>query len=91
MIPELLVTIAVIFFAVMIVRDTMRQSGRWGINFKQPRCPTCNTLMPLLPKHTSLRQRLRRALWAWGDSTCPQCGLELDKWGNPVSDKPSSA
>jgi hypothetical protein len=68
-----------------IIRDTKRQSGRWGINPHVPPCLSCGAIPPRLRIPKNWRQ------FAWGGWTCPQCGLELDKWGRPVADQPFPA
>lgn len=65
----------------LVVRDTNRGSGRWGINFRRPACPNCGTPFPLMRRPENERQRL------WGGGTCKCCGMECDKWGNPVDTK----
>ncbi len=64
--------------AVLVIRDTIRQRGNWGINTKQVVCTQCDTPMPMVRKPANWRQAL------WGGGTCPECGFELDKWGRPV-------
>jgi hypothetical protein len=64
--------------AVLVIRDTIRQRGNWGINFKQAVCTQCGTPMPMVRKPANWRQAM------WGGGTCPECGFELDKWGRPV-------
>jgi hypothetical protein len=68
--------------AVLMVRDTVRKRGRWGINTSPPICRQCDTLAPVLRKPANLNQML------WGGWTCAECGLELDKWGEPVAEQP---
>jgi hypothetical protein len=63
---------------VFVIRDTIRQRGNWGINFKPGPCQQCGTPMPMIRKPDNWRQAM------WGGWTCPECGLELDKWGRPV-------
>jgi hypothetical protein len=62
----------------LVVRDTIRRSGRWGINTKSIVCPRCGgTAGPLrMPKSTT------QALW--GGRTCKGCGCHMDKWGKPL-------
>ena len=62
---------------VAIIVGSMRKS-KWGINAQGITCPRCGTVQPQVRKPTSIRQAM------WGGSTCPSCGLELDKWGRPV-------
>lgn len=70
---------------ILLVRDTIRQRGRWGICLSRPRCLKCDEPAPLVRTPASWRQAL------WGGWTCPKCGFELDKFGHPVSDQPFPA
>ena len=70
---------------VLVVRDTLRQRGRWGINLKPAVCTQCGAPMPMVRKPANWRQAL------WGGGTCPECGFELDKWGRPIEDQNSLA
>jgi hypothetical protein len=67
--------------AFLVVRDTARQRGRWGINLHPPACLQCGAPAPAVRKPASLRQAM------WGGWTCRQCGFELDKWGWPVEEQ----
>jgi hypothetical protein len=67
--------------AFLVIRDTIRQRGVWGINLKPAVCTQCGTTMPTVRKPANWRQAL------WGGGTCPECGFELDKWGRPVEDQ----
>ena len=71
--------------AVLVVRDTIRQRGKWGLNFKPVTCTQCGTPMPVVRKPANLRQAL------WGGGTCPECGFELDKWGQPIPNQDQPA
>jgi hypothetical protein len=71
--------------AVLVVRDTIRQSGQWGINFTIPNCRHCNAAMPVVRAPANFRQMM------WGGWTCSECGLEVDKWGEPVPDQAGPA
>lgn len=62
----------------LMLRDTIRQRGNWGINVKRVVCTQCGTPMPMVRKPANWRQTL------WGGGTCPECGFELDKWGRPI-------
>lgn len=62
----------------LVIRDTRRQQGRWGINPGQSKCPLCEEPIPMVRIPKSVQQAL------WGGWTCSQCGLELDKWGRPT-------
>jgi hypothetical protein len=70
---------------VLVVRDTIRQRGNWGVNFKSPACTECGTPVPPVRKPANWRQAL------WGGWTCSQCGFELDKWGKPVENQEALA
>jgi hypothetical protein len=63
---------------VLVVRDTIRQRGNFGLNFTSARCSACGESMPAFRKPANFKQTL------WGGWTCPKCGVELDKWGRPV-------
>jgi len=86
--PVAIVVVAIIFgllvwgtlvvFGGLILRDTIRQRGKWGINFKRAVCTQCGTAMPMIRKPANWRQTL------WGGGTCAECGFELDKWGRPI-------
>lgn len=77
--------LAIIFFLilftvlVLIISDSVRGKGRFGINLKIPDCPGCGKKVPAVRKPKSANQAM------WGGWTCESCGLELDKWGKPVS------
>lgn len=78
------IAVSVIFFGLLVIgvifviRDTIRQRGNWGLNFKPGACRQCGTPMPMVRKPANWRQAL------WGGWTCAECGLEVDKWGKPV-------
>lgn len=64
---------------VLMIRDTIRKRGKWGINMRPVDCTQCGTPMPMMFRvPTNWRQAM------WGGWTCPECGLDLDKWGRPV-------
>lgn len=65
----------------LIVWDTIRRRGRWGINFKGLaglQCPRCREPLPVIRVPKSLRETL------WGGCTCKKCGCQVDKWGEPI-------
>jgi hypothetical protein len=64
--------------AVLVVRDTVRGRGRWGVNPRPVRCPECGEPAPAVRRPTNRRQAL------WGGGTCERCGTEYDKWGHRV-------
>lgn len=63
---------------VLSVRDTIRQRGDWGIPFGIPNCRHCRARMPAFRVPANFRQGM------WGGWTCRECGLEVDKWGEPI-------
>jgi hypothetical protein len=84
-VPGLLIFGLAAVAMVFVIRDTIRQRGKWGINLKPAVCTQCGTPMPTVRKPANWRQAL------WGGGTCPECGFELDKWGRPVEDQNSLA
>ncbi len=66
----------------LVVRDTRRGRGRWGLNPGGAICKECGTPAPPVRVPASWRQML------WGGWTCSRCGLELDKWGEPEPGQP---
>ena len=65
----------------LVIRDTIRRSGRWGINLQPIVCPRCGgTAGPFrMPKNSG------QALW--GGRTCRSCGCHMDKWGRELAEK----
>lgn len=87
--PSILIHVTLIVFSVLIlgplalgmvlvIRDTIRKRGKWGINLTPGPCLQCGTPVPIIRKPANWQQAM------WGGWTCPECGLELDKWGRPV-------
>ncbi|WP_145243330.1 hypothetical protein [Urbifossiella limnaea] len=62
----------------LVVRDTVRRRGKWGVNPRPIECPNCGEPAPVVRKPANRRQML------WGGATCAECGQEYDKWGDPV-------
>jgi hypothetical protein len=65
----------------LVLRDTIRKRGRWGINVKGLTgitCPKCEEPLPAVRVPKNFRQTL------WGGTTCEGCGCEVDKWGKEV-------
>jgi hypothetical protein len=62
----------------LVARDTVRRSGKWGINLRRVACPRCEQPMPRIRAPKTLQQGM------WGGSTCA-CGCEVDKWGREVA------
>ena len=79
--------LAIIFFLivfaalVLVISDTIRKKGRFGINFKVLNCPTCGEKLPAVRTPKSFTQAM------WGGATCEFCQTEVDKWGNIVNSK----
>ncbi len=67
--------------AVLVVRDTKRGSGNWGINTKGLICPRCHISAP------PVRVPRNRTQALWGGFTCA-CGCEVDKWGKEIPTAP---
>jgi hypothetical protein len=63
---------------VAVIYGTLAKT-RWGINLGNVSCPRCNSLLPQVRKPRSLQQSM------WGGWTCPNCGVEVDKWGREVN------
>jgi hypothetical protein len=76
----------------LLVVQTWRRSGRWGINFNSVRdifngaplfgqvdCPSCGQKQQTVRKPASLPEIL------WGGWTCQNCGTKMDKWGKARS------
>jgi hypothetical protein len=82
-----LIAVSVLMFGalavglMLVIRDTIRQRGNWGVNFKPAACTECGTPAPLVRKPANWRQAM------WGGWTCKECGFELDKWGRPVAEQ----
>ncbi len=62
----------------LVIRDTLRGRGRWGVNSKPVRCPECDEPAPVVRIPKNFRETL------WGGATCVRCGCEYDKWGHPL-------
>jgi hypothetical protein len=63
---------------VAVIYGTLAKN-RWGINSGSVSCPRCNSMLPQAREPRSLRQSM------WGGWTCPNCGVEVDKWGREVN------
>jgi hypothetical protein len=78
-----IVSLVVLTLAVggfLVLRDTVRGRGRWGVNVKPVSCPECGEPAPRVREPRNRRQRL------WGGCICANCGTEYDKWGRPVEE-----
>ena len=67
----------------LVLIDTVRQRGRFGINVHVPNCPRCGQQVPVIRNPKSIRQFL------WGGYTCTKCVCEIDKWGKEIPQKGS--
>jgi hypothetical protein len=74
----LLVFVALAIGLGLMIRDTVRKKGNWGINLNPVICPSCGEPATTLRKPASGRQAI------WGGQTCSRCGTEFDKWGRAV-------
>ena len=75
---SLIILLAIGITLSLVLIDTVRQRGRFGINPDVPNCPKCGQQAPVVRKPKSIRQFL------WGGCTCTKCGCEIDKWGNEI-------
>jgi hypothetical protein len=73
-----LLVLALTVGGVLVVRDTIRQRGKWGINTKPVHCPRCGERAPVVRTPKNWQQTL------WGGCTCAKCGVDYDKWGRAV-------
>lgn len=80
----ILVVLVLAVGATLVVRDTIRGRGRWGVNMRAVQCPRCGEPAPVFRKPANRQQAL------WGGHTCAECGQEYDKWGQPVEDDGSA-
>jgi hypothetical protein len=76
----LIFTCGVFAFGLVAVIYGTFAKNRWGINLGRVSCPRCNTLLPQVRKPRSLQQSM------WGGCTCPNCAVEVDKWGREVNE-----
>ncbi len=51
---------------------------RFGINLGRAKCAECGAPSPQIARIPKTPYQV-----LWGGWTCEECGLELDKWGNP--------
>src|SRR4051794_2381428 len=70
----------------LLIRDTLRRNGKWGINLNPVFCPGCGEPAPILRTPLNRRQAM------WGGQICAKCGTQFDKWGHPLPkpDHPTS-
>jgi hypothetical protein len=62
---------------VLLVVGTIFKT-RFGINLGTARCGECRKAAPTVRAPKTLYEVL------WGGWTCPRCGCQNDKWGNPI-------
>ena len=62
----------------LVIHGTLVKN-RWGINPDSVSCPGCNSVLPQVRKPRSRQQSM------WGGWTCPNCGVEVDKWGRKMN------
>lgn len=67
--------ITIVFF---VIPQTIRGSGKYGINLKGRCCPNCGKRLPFPSLPKSIVQ-----LWE-NNRNCPYCGCEMDIWGKKV-------
>lgn len=90
--PSVLIHVVLIVFSVLVfgplavgmilvIRDTIRKRGKWGINLTPNPCRQCGTPAPMIRKPANWRQAM------WGGWTCSECGLEVDKWSRSVEEQ----
>lgn len=73
----IVVTLVLVIGIILVVIGTITKN-RWGLNFDEVNCPSCNRPMPRIRSPRNLSQIL------WGGGTCENCGCEVDKWGREV-------
>ncbi|MFQ3592337.1 MAG: hypothetical protein SNJ82_03990 [Gemmataceae bacterium] len=78
-IPAIVMALLLLTGLVLVVRDTVRGRGIWGINPRPVHCPRCGEPAPVVRVPANSRQ-----FW-WGGATCKECGTEYDKWGIEVA------
>ena len=69
----------------LVIRDTRRGEGRWGVNLQEVDCPGCGATGAEWRMPASGREAL------WGGNTCRKCDISYDKWGVQTSSAPPSA
>ena len=78
-----LLGLAFLLGLVLVLRDTLRRKGKWGINVNAVMCPRCGENLSKMRGPKNANQTL------WGGYTCAKCGCEIDKWGiEIIRDKP---
>src|SRR4051812_48457655 len=62
----------------LVIRDTARGQGCWGLHIQPTLCPRCDQPAPVIRLPGNWRQAL------WGGNTCRRCGCAYDEWGKPI-------
>lgn len=75
-----LMAVLLLVGASLVIRDTIRRKGKWGLNFSRVTCPNCGEPAPLARTPKNSRQAM------WGGATCEECDCEFDKWGNKIDE-----
>ncbi|MDI6401256.1 hypothetical protein QLX67_04560 [Balneolaceae bacterium ANBcel3] len=65
-------------FFVMIIVSTIRRKGKWGINLRSVRCPSCGERISSVRAPSTFQEAM------WGGATCMNCNCKMDKWGNRI-------
>jgi len=68
------ILISLLVFIVLLL--VWPKKGKMGINLSKTKCSKCDTVLPLIRRPKNLNQII------WGGCTCPNCGSELDNYGN---------
>lgn len=78
-VPAVIMCMTLTVGFILMIRDSIRRRGKWGINFRMAdtRCPQCGEPMPVVRVPKNVEQAL------WGGWTC-ECGCEVNKWGREV-------
>ncbi len=71
-------SLTMLVLGILVIRDTVRGAGRWGMNFMKVSCPRCSEPAPAVRVPNSVGQAL------WGGWTCAKCGTDYDKWGKEI-------
>lgn len=77
MIQIIIYAITFIAFIVFLIQAGKRQSTL-GINLKRVKCPVCGTPQPMIRMPKNFGHAM------YGGTTCPKCGINLDKYGNII-------
>lgn len=73
-----IVTILIGVLAGKLIQRYWPATGKYGIPKTIKPCPSCGASPVLFRKPANRRQLI------WGGWTCSKCGLELDRYGEPI-------